>query len=783
MRQTSASAETDTFEWASSAHQTTGCFNSECRGLRREVKETIRQDRCFTWHYLTGYLNGSQASDDADTYRREAEGRYRLYTQAPVQLPPRGLIVGNLDKALLHEVVVNRISRHFLQKTVYDAIQASDAYTAAEKKALDGLLKRFEQHIFSNRADAAYNADELLAWEANLATSNHYNGHQVLDYGLLLREGIPGLLQLIQHRLQAATGSADDNAMAFYDAVQRTFAGTAAFISRHAELADRLRRSAEPGSDEESRLTRIASICRANVCGKPQHFAEGLSLLWFFVGFADYDSIGRFDQYLYPLYDRSRSEGMTREEARTLLQDFWRMLDDNGAIINMTIGGTNRDGTSAVNDLTRLVLEVTRDMRLKGPNLCIRLGGREDDALWSDLHQSLASGQALPALYNEQVIIPMLIREGIQPEDAWDFCLAGCSQIVIPGKSSFACDIGTYNTLKCLELALHDGFDRRIGKQVGPHSGAVAELDSYEAVHAACQVQFDHAIRTGVSINNKDHLLRTDFASCIRSALTADCLDSGKHLFQGGARYYAVQNEVVGLTNTANALMAIEQVVFTEKRLSLSRLVEILDQDFAGEEPLRQYLIHHVPKFGNGHSRIDMLRGQITESFFTKLSANKAPFGGRHWPGEVIFHYHVQLGQTTLASADGRRAGEPLADSAGPSQGTDRQGLAGILHSMKQIPCTTAAYPNTCCCLNLKFDLHFWQRVRDQLTLILRTFMQTGFQLQINVLNADELADALIHPENHRSLVVRVGGYSAYFTALDPAIQRDIIARTTQVSF
>lgn len=730
--------------------------------------------RPYTWHYLDGYLAGDSQTHP---YLREAAGRCRFYRLAPVFLPVHGVLAGNIDKALEHEIVVNRISRHFLQKQVLDAILTSDAYTAAEKAGLADKIDRFRPQILSEVADAAYSEAELLAWEANLATSNHFNGHQVLDYGLLLQEGIPGLLNRIDTHLAQA---ADPEARIFYESLAQSFRGTADFIRRHADLA--AQRQNEPGcpADEHARLARIEALCRAGADRRPQSFAEGLSLLWFFIGFADYDSAGRFDQYLYPLYRRSRDAGMSRQEARSLLVDFWQMLDANGAILNMTVGGNSRDGTSQVNELTWLVLEVTRELGLKGPNLCLRMGRHEPDALWDAVHTSLAAGQALPALYNEEQIVPMLLREGIAPEDAWDFCLAGCSQVVIPGKSSFACDIGTYNTLKCLELALHDGFDKRIGKQVGPHSGTPDSLDSYEAVYAAYQAQTAHAIQVGVSINNKDHTWRTEIASCIRSALTADCLTLGRPLFSGGARYYAVQNEVVGLTNTANALQAIRQVVFREERVTLTDLVAILDRDYDGAEALRLYLRNQVAKFGNGSAEVDRLRAQITQDFFSRLAAHPAPLGGRHWPGEVIFHYHVTLGQTTLASADGRKSGEPFADSAGPAQGTDRQGILGIFQSMRSVPVTTPDYPNTCCCLNLKFDLGFWQRARRPLIQALQTYLPTGFQVQVNVLDAADLEDALVHPENHRSLVVRVGGYSAYFVMLDPAIQRDIIARTTQ---
>ncbi|MHB8963685.1 MAG: pyruvate formate lyase family protein, partial [Saccharofermentanales bacterium] len=367
------------------------------------------QNTIYTWHYLDGYLE----SPHPGSYWREAEGRYRLYANAPVYLPEHGVICGNLDLALADEIVVNRISRHFFQKSVYDAAMASDGVTPAEKAALAEKIKRFEPEILSVRADAVYDENELLAWESNLATSNHYNGHQVIDYGLLLREGIPGMIRIFRKKRDRLS-LADPETADFYNALIRSFEGTAVFIRRHAELAAGRITDGEKDVSEQTRLGQIAELCQAISASEPGSFAEGLCLLWFFVGFADYDSIGRFDQYLYPLYSKSRTEGMSREEAKSLMKDFWRMLDGNGAIINMTVGGNNLDGSSALNELSWLVLEVTRELKLKGPNLCLRLGNDESDELWEAVHESLSAGQALPALYNENEIIPMLIREGIQ---------------------------------------------------------------------------------------------------------------------------------------------------------------------------------------------------------------------------------------------------------------------------------------------------------------------------------------------------------------------------------
>jgi formate C-acetyltransferase len=653
---------------------------------------------------------------------------------------------------------------------------ASPDYSDAEKRDLSERLERFRPFLLTERVEASLAEDERLADESLTATSNHYNGHQVVDYAHLMESGVSGLMREMRHSLETAR---DPESIVFLHSLLIAWEGVSTYIRRHADEARS--RLSEPGlsAAERARLGRIERNCLAVSLDPPASFEEAIVLFWFFLGFADYDSIGRFDRYLRPFYWKSREAGMSRKEAVALLEQLWRAMDRNGAILNMTIGGRDADGNREFDDLSLLVLEVTRDLGLKGPNLCLRVDPSMPDGIWEEVHRSLSAGQALPALYNEEMIVPMLLREGISPADAWNFCLAGCSQVVVPGCSSFACDIGTYSPLKCLELALHEGFDRRTGKRAGPATPKVSAMTAFEDVMAAYRTQTGHAIRMGVSVNDKDHGLRTDVASCIRSALTADCITRGRGIFQGGARYYAVQNEVVGLTNTANALMAIRQVVFEERRMTLGRLVAILDADFEGEEPFRRYLANKTPKFGTGHDGVDGLRASITRDFFRELASHPAPLGGRHWPGEVIFHYHVQYGKAALASADGRKAGTPLADSSGPSQGTDAEGVAGILQSLRHLEYCGPDYPNTCSCLNLKFDRRMWASSKDRMVAMLRTFMKTVFQLQVNVLSARDLEEALIHPEAYRSLVVRVGGYSAYFVGLHPDIQKDILARTT----
>lgn len=719
-----------------------------------------RETLAFSCHYLDGYLD----AEGEPPAVREALGRHRLYTRGPVFVEPGELVTGTLFRATGNEPLVNLVSAHRLQWPVVEAILASPRVSPCEKTALREKLARMAPTIVAQAFPAGYTDEERLAVESGTALCNHFNGHMVLDYPRLLGRGIGGLRDDVRAARSRAAGDHDG----FYRSLEITLDGMEAYIRRHGESAARLLRIGAPGYDA-GRLAAIRDGCLRISTEAPRSFAEAVQLLWFGMMFGDYDSFGRLDQYLAPFLDGE-------DEARPWLAALWRKVEEHGATINMTVGGCRPDGSDGVNALTYLALRVTRELGARSPNLCLRIAAGAPDNLWREVHRSLGTGQSLPALYNDDLVVPMLERLGFPAADARDYCLAGCSQVVIPGRSSFTCDIGVFNALKCLELALHDGVDPRTGRQAGPRTGQVGDLASFPAVLEAWKAQVRHAVRMGTSMADRDTVFRRDFCSCVRSLLTADCLERGRGIFGGGARHHAVQHEIVGLTNTANALAGIRQVVFEERALSLEALVAILDRDFADHEDVRQALREKVPKFGNDDDRVDALRAEVARTFYDEISARPAALGGTHWPGEVIFSYHTDLAPSVGASADGRHAGSPLADSAGPSQGTDRAGPTAVIASMLKLPLGRCP---TCCSLNLKFTPSLWNGAGGKVLDLLRTyFARGGFQLQVNVVDRRTLEEARREPASHRGLVVRVGGFSAYFTSLSPALQDEIIDRT-----
>ena len=354
---------------------------------------------------------------------------------------------------------------------------------------------------------------------------------------------------------------------------------------------------------------------------------------------------------------------------------------------------------------------------------------------------------------------------GYPTEEARDFCLAGCSQVILPGRSNFACDIGCYNLLKTLELAMRDGRDGYFGRQVGPHTGKPEELDTFDRLKTAFDTQMRYMTRVGASLNNKDIVVRQREGACVRSLVSRDCLERGRGYFHGGARYYAVQNEACGITNAADSLYALKKFVYEEKRMSLSGLVDMLDHDWDGGEDTRLRLRHGYAKFGNDAGEVDDLRAAIAADWYSEIQKYPGELGGVHWPGEVVFVYHEIYGAVTAASPDGRRRGQPMASSAGASSGLDLRGPTALLNSMLRIPQRQC---RTCCILNIAFRKSLWIENGGAVTSLFRSyFSRGGFQLQVNVTDRDTLVKAKSNPEEYAGLVVRVGAFRTIFVGSD----------------
>jgi pyruvate-formate lyase len=714
------------------------------------------------WYYLEGFV----AAIDEPFEIREAKARLNFYRNVPIHITPGEVIVGQVD---WNEPLVSLVSNTHIRADVLDK-NLTSVLPVQEKEKMAEWVEIARPFCFDPWPHLT--EEERLVHSSHLAPSTFFNGHTVPDYGYVLNRGLNGIMQDIERYRSRPMTDVERN---FYDAMEITVQGLSIYISRYADLAEAIIRDNTPGYDQDQ-LRHILTICRHIAWEPAQSFAQALQLMWFMMCFVDYDSFGRFDQYMLPYYEFSRDQGMGEEESLLWMAYTCFKIEECGAILNMTLGGRKEDGSSAVNRLTILAMQVTRSMGFRSPNLSLRIRSTDPDELWREAHVTLATGQGLPAIYNDDLIVPMLLDMGYPEREAMDYGLAGCSQVILPGRCNFACDVGCYNLLKALELALHDGYDILIGKQVGPHSGKVGTLETFEALKQVYTRQRRFMTRVGVSINDKDMYLRQREGACVRSLLTRDCLERGRGIFHGGARFYNIENEACGITNTANALYAIKKLVFEEKILSLERLVAILDSDWEGQEKLKLTFQNRSAKFGNDDAEVDAIRAQISKEWYKEIQQYPAVLGGFHWPGEVVFVYHELHGAHTGASADGRKCGEPLANSAGASSGSDVSGPTALMNSMLKIPQNQC---RTCCVLNLRFSKKMWTRDPSAVITLMRTyFTRGGYQMQINLVNREDLIAARKKPELYADLIVRVGGFSDYYVRLSESLQEEILERT-----
>lgn len=733
------------------------------------LKQLVRRQRTHPqpapphWFYLQGFAEAIDQPREV----REAMARLNFLRHVPITIHPGEGIVGQID---WNEPLVCLVTNTCMREDILSAILSDPAIPLEEREMIKVWAGQARPFCFDPWPHLT--EEERLAQESHLAPSTFFNGHLIADFGWFLSRGVDGAREELEQHADRPLSHAQRD---FYQAMRLTLDGISLYIQRYADLAQRYLDQQQPGYDPLM-LMQIFENCRHLAKSAPTSFPQALQLVWFLMCFMDYDSFGRYDQYLYPFYTASREEGMSDDEILLWLKYAGIKTEECGGILNQTIGGQDSAGNSAVNELTYLVLRSVRELGFRSPNLSLRIRASEDPRLWEEVFTSLTTAQGLPALYNDDLIVPMLQSMGYSAGDARDFALAGCSQVVLPGRSNFACDVGCYNLTKALELALHDGWDILLEQQVGPHTGHPAGFRDYEQLEAAYAIQMKHMTRVGAAINDKDTFLRQKEGACIRSLLTRDCLERGQGVFHGGARFAAIQNEACGITNAANSLQAIRQIVYREQALSLTELVDILDADWQGHETLRLRFRNRAAKFGNDQAEVDELRARIAADWYRELQQYSAVLGGFHWPGEVVFVYHEQHGAHTAASADGRHAHEPLANSAGAMSGTDLAGPTALMNSMLRIDQREC---RTCCVLNLRFARHAWERSPQAVLQLLRGyFARGGYQMQINLVSREELLAARARPEQYADLIVRVGGFSDYFVRLPAALQDEIIARS-----
>jgi len=574
---------------------------------------------------------------------------------------------------------------------------------------------------------------------------------------------------------------------------------------RHAELAEHLA-AAETDPRRKAELERIADVCRHVPAHVPRDFHEALQAYWFIhlsviteQNTWDSFSPGHLDQHLYPFYRRGIESGaLTEEQARELLQCFWVKFNNQPAppkvgvtaaesgtytdFCNINTGGLRPDGSSAVNDLTYLILDVIDEMRLLQPSSNLQLSKKSPDRFLKRGLEIVRKGWGQPSIFNADMVVEELLRQGKSIEDARAGGTSGCVETGAFGKEAYILT-GYFNLPKVLEITLNNGMDPRTGKKIGIENGDPRGFRSYDQVFEAYRRQLHHFIDIKIRGNNViERLYARYLPAPFLSMLVEDSIAKGMDYNNGGPRYNSTYIMAVAPATAADSLAALKYHVFDHHTLTMDELLAALASSFQGDEKTRLMLWNKTPKYGNDDEYADEILAQVFSAYFDEINGRPNTKGGTYRVNYLSTTCHVYFGSVTGATPDGRKAWEPHSDGISPSQGADRKGPTAVIKSAARMD--HARTGGTL--LNQKFTpklLEGEAGIQNMASLVRSYFKLDGHHIQFNVVTAETLREAQADPRKYRDLIVRVAGYSDYFCDLSAALQNEIIARTEQTNF
>ena len=710
---------------------------------------------------------------------RRARSLRDVFLKMPIFIRDEELMVGQRASALAARSVYPEFNLNGLR----DEAAPPELWDYWREKNLGTMVKSAHPERLSL-------AEREMAAGYCTGTSSGF-GHVIVDYDKALNRGFRAIMAEAEELLKD-TPDSDEEGRAFLEAVIIAVEGIILWAERYADLAD-AEASSEADPQRKAELKRIAEICRRVPAEPARNFHEALQSFWFVhlaMHIEQYGwsiSAGRFDQYIYPFYKVDvESETISREEAWELLLNLWiKFMENVGSKLkatifqNMTLGGRDEDGCDQSNELSALCVDATMALHINQPALSVRWHPDISPEFWEQVHRAISVGLGMPALFNDEIIIPALIAHGVTPEDAVGYGIVGCVEASIPGKEQGVTAGGHINVAKAMELALNDGKSMLTGKQIGVSTGYPGEFKSFEDLWQAYTEQVQYLAGLDILATHLAGEQQKRMGHCpLMSSLLDDCLVNRRDLVFGGTRYNLPGIAIYGPSNVYDGLMAIKRCVCEEELLTWEELHQALLSDFQGREDVRQMLAHRGSRFGNGIQEVDEFANQVNALHADFCWNQVDSRNGRYTCGVWPVTGHVGAGHQTAATPDGRHKGAPLVDGVGACQGVDRNGPTALLQSVAQLN-NVEHWPagNTC---NIKFSKSSISSENGvkRLQELTTTFMELGGQeLQINVVDAATLRAAKANPERYQDLIVRVAGFSAYFTQLGSAVQDEIIMR------
>ncbi len=776
------------------------------------------------------YTKSYRETEPEPMIMRRAKALRTMLENMSIYILEGELIVGNTSKhprgvELFPEYEVEWIERELEGRPYHFDERPGDRFVIKEetRQELKALFPAWHGKTHCERVKSMLTEETKKAWEMGVIDSYWLlqggDGHITVNFKKLLRQGVKGIIEEIKSENWKLDLSVPGNInkKLFYDSALVTLEAVKTYSGRYSGYARELAGwESDPGRRKE--LEKISEVCGRVPCNPAGSFQEALQSIWFVQAVLQIEtnghsmSLGRLDQTLYPFFKKDVENGdLTAGQAAELLQCFWLKLFTANKIRdwdstrfflgyqvfeNITIGGQLYGGVDAANELSFLMLGVQKAVRLTVPSISFRFFDGTSEEFLQAAIDVISTGGGQPALYSDECVIPSLVNRGIAYEDAVNWSVVGCVEPSIEGKQTYRPNGAAFiSILKILELVVHGGKDPSTGYNLMPEGKDLSSFSTFEEVMESWESQARYYINQQIVMDtiidtSMEIMSPNPFVSCF----TDDCVKRGKTIKQGGAVYDFCGPLIVGLANTGDSLAAIKKLVFEEKKLTGGQLLHALDTDFndsttrpAGEE-IRQMLLQ-APKYGNDEDFADSLTAGVLDLFCRTLPKYKTTRYGRGPKGGIwqascsTVSANIPFGLTVGATPDGRKARMPTADTTSPAQGMDTSGPLSTMKSVARIPNILCSGGNL---FNMKFSPLLLQDDAGRLkfSALIRVFLGDlkGMHVQFNIVDCETLREAKKKPEDYPDLMVRVAGYSALFTTLDPKLQDDIINRTEQMT-
>ncbi|KJS19780.1 MAG: hypothetical protein VR72_17320 [Clostridiaceae bacterium BRH_c20a] len=737
---------------------------------------------------------------------RRAKALKNILDNMTIYINEEELIIGNQAIKPRSAPVFPEFGTSWLEKeldTFNTRVQDKMLVCDKAKKNIQNILPYWKGLTIKEKLFKMLPESVIRVRKAKIFTLDNHEegglGHVLPDYKTILETGLNGIKEQAQKKINCAN-IADSNEfknVLFWEAIKIVSDAVIGFSWRFSKLAKNLA-DQEVNFQRKTELIRISEVCSKIPANPAKSFDEAIQCCWFLQLVIQIEtngtaiSPGRLDQILFPYYYNDFLKGeITNEKTQELIDCFWLKLNEliklrsnEGSYVhagfpmnqNLVIGGQNENGEDVTNELTYMFLNAQEHIHLSQPQFSLRVHQNTPNELLLRAAEIIGLGGGIPQLLSDEILIPSLIHRGIPLKLARNYSPIGCVEVGVIGLWGRG-NGGYFNIPKVLELALNNGRDRLTGEKISIETGT--NFNDFNAVLIAFQKQLAYCIKLLAVENNLIDMLHGELVPHVFISLVVPgCIEKGKDVTEGGALYNWTNPLGVGLANVADSLAAIKKKIFEEKLFNIEELLEALDCNFEDKKYIQKAL-QDAPKYGNDNDEVDLMARLVANLFIDEIEKYQTPRGGIMGPAS-LFSLSVSLpfGWATGATPDGRKAKTPLADGISPTHGNDVNGPTAVLKSASKLDHIRTSGS----ILNQKFHPTVFASSRDLIKFVelIRTYLLDlkGSHIQINVVSADTLRQAQKEPGKYRDLVIRVTGYSAFFTELSKEVQDDIIGRT-----